>query len=242
MQIRYSGPSPSMPPGGATLRSPEQAVERGEGGSQVRPAGVGGDGRSTAIMTFVRGVGWRCPALLPAYQAFHLGILGQRVRSETPAAVTFHRRCDRPITEILHTQRSECTPLAPTAMSAALPPVTALRWPAIWRLRSSLNVSLCDFFSARRFARSALTAALRARFSSALSPFLRATVTLGASVSVSEPESSSSSSCSSSWIAAAAAAALRAARSLASLDDRTRIMPGWFSVLVYVAVCQFPSE
>jgi hypothetical protein len=108
---------------------------------------------------------------------------------------------------------------------------------AIWRLRSSPKVTVCAFFSARREARSALTAVLRAFLSADASPFGRATVILAVvSVSVSEPESSSSS-----WAAAAAAsarsrsaaaAARRSARACVSALERRRIVPGWFSVLV----------
>lgn len=44
MQIRYSGPSPSMPPGGATLRAPRAGGAAARG--QVRPVGAGGARRS----------------------------------------------------------------------------------------------------------------------------------------------------------------------------------------------------
>lgn len=62
------------------------------------------------------------------------------------------------------------TPSAPTRISAAAPAATALPAIRFCRLNSCPKVSFVVFFSARRAARSCLTASLRAFFSSVDSP------------------------------------------------------------------------
>lgn len=104
-------------------------------------------------------------------------------------------------------------------------------------------------FADRLTDRSALTAAFLAFLSSFPSPFGLATVTLGVSVSVSDPESSESSSSlpplpdTDAGIGAGTVGFpfTIPARALAAAAFRERIMPGWFSVLVYVAMDQLRS-